>query len=68
MTSAGRASSPLEKLPGDARPETHQKLAEELLASLSRGEAHEPTLRLAESLPADGVGGELRVSASEVAG
>ena len=61
-------ASPLEKLLGDARPETHQKLAEELLASASRDEAHERALRLAESLPADGAGGELRVSASEVAG
>jgi hypothetical protein len=62
-------ASPLEKLLGDARPETHLRLAEELLASASRDEAHERALRLAESLPGDGVGGgELRVSASEVAG
>ena len=49
-------SSPLERLLGDARPETHQRLAEELLASASRDEAHERALRLAESLPADGGG------------
>ena len=61
-------ASPLEKLLGDARPETHQKLAEELLASASRDEAHERAVRLAESLPADAGGTELRVSASEVAG
>jgi tRNA-dihydrouridine synthase 3 len=61
-------ASPLEKLLGDARPETHQRLAEELLASPSRDEAHERALRLGESLPAESYGGELRVSASEVAG
>jgi tRNA-dihydrouridine synthase 3 len=61
-------SSTLERLLGDARPETHQRLAEELLASASRDEAHERAVRLANSLPADGRGSELRVSASEVAG
>jgi tRNA-dihydrouridine synthase 3 len=60
--------SALERLLGDARPETHQKLAEELLASASRDDAHERALRLADSLPADSGGGELRVSASEIAG
>jgi tRNA-dihydrouridine synthase 3 len=61
-------ASPLEKLLGDARPETHQRLAEELLASPSRDDARERALRLAELLPAEIHGGELRVSAAEVAG
>ena len=61
-------SSSLERLLGDARPATHERLAEDLLAAPSREEAHEGALRLAESLPADGAGAELRVSASEVAG
>jgi hypothetical protein len=60
--------SALERLLGDARPGTHQRLAEELLGSPSREEAHERAVRLADSLPADGHGSELRVSASEVAG
>ena len=61
-------SSPLERLLGDTRPETHQRLAEELLASASRDEAHERALRLAVTLPEGGGGGELRLAASEVAG
>jgi tRNA-dihydrouridine synthase 3 len=62
------ASSDLERLLGEARPETHQKLAEELLAAESRDEARDRALRLAAALPADGGDDELRVSASEVAG
>jgi tRNA-dihydrouridine synthase 3 len=61
-------SSALERLLGDARPETHQRFAEELLSSSSRDEAHERARRLAESLPPGGSGSELRVAASEVAG
>jgi len=61
-------SSPLERLLGDARPETHQRLAEELLASASRDEAHERSLRLAASLPEGGVARDLRVAPSEIAG
>jgi hypothetical protein len=61
-------SSPLERLLGDTRPETHQRLAEELLASPSRDEAHERALRLAASLPEDGGTADLRLAASEVAG
>jgi len=61
-------ASPLERLLGDARPETHLRLAEELLASPSRDEALERALRLAESLPTEGYSSELRVAASEVAG
>ncbi len=60
--------SVLERLLGDGRPETHQALACELLASSSRDEAQERALRLAASLPADDGGGELRLSASEIAG
>ena len=40
-------ASPLERLLGDARPELHQRLAEELLASATREEALERALRLA---------------------
>jgi tRNA-dihydrouridine synthase 3 len=61
-------SSPLERLLGDTRPETHQRMAEELLASPSRDEAQERALRLAASLPEGGGAAELRVAASEVAG
>jgi tRNA-dihydrouridine synthase 3 len=61
-------SSPLERLLGDARPGTHQLLAEDLLASSSRDEGHERALRLASSLPADGGAADLRVAPSEVAG
>jgi tRNA-dihydrouridine synthase 3 len=61
-------TSALERLLGDARPETHQRLAEELLGSPSLEEAHQRAVRLADSLPADGHGSELRLSASEVAG
>jgi tRNA-dihydrouridine synthase 3 len=62
------ASSPLERLLGDARPETHRRLAEELLAAASRDEAHERSLRLATSIPEGGVARDLRVAVSELAG
>jgi tRNA-dihydrouridine synthase 3 len=61
-------SSPLERLLVDTRPQTHQRLAEELLASPSRDEAQERALRLAASLPADSGATDLRIPASEVAG
>jgi tRNA-dihydrouridine synthase 3 len=62
------AASALERLLADARPELHQRLAAELLASGSRDEALERALRLAaEPISAD-VGPELVVAASEVAG
>jgi len=61
-------TSPLERLLGDTRPETHQRLAEELLASPSRDEARERALRLATSLPNGGDGAELRLAVSEIAG
>ncbi len=61
-------SSPLERLLGDARPELHQRLAEELVASGSREEAFERALRLA-ALPVEPASGpELEVAASEIAG
>jgi tRNA-dihydrouridine synthase 3 len=62
------ASSSLERLLGDARPETHERLAEELLAAASRDEALDRARRLAASLPAAGESPELRVASSEVAG
>jgi tRNA-dihydrouridine synthase 3 len=61
-------SSPLERLLGDARPEVHERFAEELLASSARDEARERCERLAASLPAEPVASELSVAASEVAG
>jgi len=61
-------SSPLERLLADTRPETHRRLAEELLASASRDEAHERALRLVTSLPAGEGAADLRVAASEIAG
>jgi hypothetical protein len=61
-------ASPLERLLGDARPETHRLLAETLLLAPSVEEARESALRLALSLPGDGRDPELRVAASEVAG
>jgi tRNA-dihydrouridine synthase 3 len=61
-------ASPLERLLADTRPETHQRLAEALLASPSRDEANERALGLAASLPEDGGAADLRVVASEVAG
>ena len=65
---AAPPSSPLERLLGDTRPETHQRLAGELLASPSREEAHDRALRLAASLPAGEGDADLRVAASEIAG
>ena len=62
------ASSPLEGLLADARPETHRRFAEELLDSASSDEARERLERLAASLPRDGVGHELQLAQSEVAG
>ena len=61
-------SSPLERLLGDARPETHARLAEALLESPSRDEALDRALRLAASLPEAADSPELRVATSEVAG
>jgi tRNA-dihydrouridine synthase 3 len=61
-------SSPLERLLGDARPETHQRLAEELLDAASREEAQARAEVLAASLPAAVADSELRVAVSEVAG
>lgn len=61
-------SSPLERLLGDAQPETHARLAAELVASPSRDEALGRALRLGDALPAADDGPELRVAASEVAG
>jgi len=61
-------SSPLERVLGATRAETHQRLAEELLASLTCEEACERAQRLALSLPAGGGDADLRVAASEVAG
>ena len=61
-------ASPLERLLGDPRPETHAQLAESLLGSKSREEGLDLSLRLARSLTVDGGGAELRVAESEVAG
>jgi tRNA-dihydrouridine synthase 3 len=60
--------SPLERLLGDARPELHQRLAEELLASATREEALERALGLAAGLDDFVSGPDLEVAASEIAG
>jgi tRNA-dihydrouridine synthase 3 len=65
---AGPLASPLERLLADSRQETHLRFSEELLGSPSCEVALERAVRLAQSLPADGEGGELEVAASEVAG
>lgn len=62
------SSSPLERLLGDARPETHASLAEELLAAPSLEEALARALRLAASLSPANDGPELRIPISELAG
>jgi tRNA-dihydrouridine synthase 3 len=61
-------TSPLERLLADTRAETHQRLAEELLASASRDEAGERALRLAAELSADTHSADLIIPASEIAG
>jgi hypothetical protein len=60
--------SPLERMLGDARPETHLRFAEELLASATRDEALERSRALATALPEAVAGPELEVARSEVAG
>ncbi len=60
--------SPLERLLGDARPETHLRFAEELLASDSREESLARAATLAERLPEVFATSELEVAPSEVAG
>ena len=61
-------NSPLERLLGDARPETHLRFAEELLASGSREESLARAATLAERLPEAVAASELEVAPSEVAG
>ena len=62
------ATSPLERLLGDARGELHQRLAAELAASATREEALERALRLAAEPGGSAAGPELEVAASEIAG
>jgi tRNA-dihydrouridine synthase 3 len=61
-------SSPLERLLGDTRSESHQRLSQELLDSGSRDEARERAVRLASELPAEDGTADLRIAASEIAG
>ncbi len=61
-------TTPLERLLADTRPETHGRLAEELLTSSTRDDALDRARRLAESLPPETTGRELRVATAEVAG
>jgi tRNA-dihydrouridine synthase 3 len=65
---APEPSSPLERLLGDARPELHQRLSLELLASASREEALERALRLAAEPVEPGSGPELAFASAEIAG
>jgi tRNA-dihydrouridine synthase 3 len=60
--------SPVEALLADTRAETHLRIAEALLASGSRDEAHERAVRLAADLPPGGGPADLGIRASEIAG
>jgi len=60
--------SPLERLLGDARPETHLRFSEELVASETRDEALARALALAATLLVPEAVSELEVARSEVAG
>lgn len=62
------AASPLERLLADARPETHERFAGELIGSPSREEALDRAVRLAGTLSIDGTDEVLTVAASQVAG
>jgi tRNA-dihydrouridine synthase 3 len=64
----GDLATPLERLLADTRPQTHQRLAEELMGAGSRDEALEQARGLAESLGPASVEGPLEVAAAEVAG
>jgi uncharacterized membrane protein YccC len=64
----GPLASPLERLLADTRAETHQRLSEELMASLTGDEALERAERLAMSLRPEAVERILALDASEVAG
>jgi tRNA-dihydrouridine synthase 3 len=61
--------TPLESLLADTRPETHGRLAEELLGSSAQEEALDRARRLAEEItPPESGDRELRVPAGEIAG
>lgn len=62
-------TTPLESLLADTRPETHGRLAEELLGSSAQEEALDRVRRLAEQItPPESGERELRVPAAEIAG
>jgi len=65
---AGKPATPLEHLLADTRPETHQRIAEELMASATGDEALARAQQLAASLPPDTTERTLDVAAREVAG
>jgi tRNA-dihydrouridine synthase 3 len=65
---AGEPATPLEHLLADTRPETHQRIAEELLASATGDEALARAQQLAASLPPETTARTLDVAAREVAG
>jgi tRNA-dihydrouridine synthase 3 len=60
--------SPLERLLADARPETHLRFSEELLASATRDEALSRAEALARALPDEPAAAELEVARSVIAG
>ncbi len=62
------STTPLERLLADTRPETHARLADDLLASSTRDDALDRARRLGESLPPETTDRELRVATAEVAG
>lgn len=61
-------ASPLERLLADSRPDTHERLARELLESAGREGALERALRLASSLSYPAADDVLTVAASQIAG
>ena len=65
---AGEPATPLEHLLADTRPETHQRIAEELMASATGEEALARAQQLAASLPPETTERTLDVAAREVAG
>jgi tRNA-dihydrouridine synthase 3 len=61
-------ATPLERLLADPRPETHQRLAEELMGSATGDEALDRARLLAKALPGEPFEGSYDVASTEVAG
>jgi tRNA-dihydrouridine synthase 3 len=65
---ANPRATALERLLGDTRPETHQRLAAELMESATGDEALGRLQELAASVPPEAAEGDLEVAAGEIAG